>query len=162
MTVDARRPSTLPAVLGRDGGIDLAGVSQQSHGWRTNAQTPRPPDFESKFALGDYSGALVAAEFQLGVVPDDAEARRVAQQSRLRLEERYEAFLGPADAIFDRAVPPAEVRWLGVDSEAASVLSTVDGQTTLEETLELCERPRLDALRALAELLRTGAIRRVA
>jgi hypothetical protein len=114
------------------------------------------------FALGDYAGALRAAELQLGLDATDQSARDYAAESRRRLEERYTTRVGSLDYVFNVAVPAAKVRWLGLDPQAAFLLSFVDGQTTVHEVLALCPMARLEALRVFTELLDAKAVIRVA
>ncbi|MCZ6807769.1 MAG: hypothetical protein O7F08_12500 [Deltaproteobacteria bacterium] len=115
-----------------------------------------------RFALGDYAAALSAAELQLGREPEDEEARRYAESSRERLEVRYATRIGSLDYIFNVSVPAAKIKWLGLDHQAAFLLSLVDGQTTVGEVLDLCQMGRLEALRVFTELLDAKAIERVA
>jgi hypothetical protein len=119
-------------------------------------------EIADRFALGDYVAALTAAELQLGVNPGDEGARQYAETSRQRLEARYTTRIGSLDYIFNLAVPVAKVKWLGLDPQAAFLLSLVDGQTTVVEVLEACQMKRLEALRVFTELLDAKAIIRVA
>jgi len=114
------------------------------------------------FALGDYARSLSAAELLLGLDPEDENARQYAENSRARLETRYVSRIGSLDHIFNLAVPTAKVKWLGLDPQAAFLLSLVDGQTTVAEALEICQMGRLEALRVFTELLDAKAIVRVA
>ena len=134
---------------------------------------PEPPGNETlpddihreiadRFALGDYAGALSVAELQLGIDPADESARQYAENSRQRLETRYTTRIGSLDYIFNLGVPAAKVKWLGLDPQAAFLLSLVDGQTTVAEVLEACRMKRLEALRVFTELLDAKAIVRVA
>jgi hypothetical protein len=130
------------------------------------ADEPSPNDIHREiadhFALGDYAAALYAAELQLGLDPDDQSARQYADTSRARLETRYTTRIGSLEYVFNLAVPTAKVKWLGLDPQAAFLLSLVDGQTTVAEVLELCQMGRLEALRVFTELLEAKAILRVA
>ena len=119
-------------------------------------------EIADRFALGDYAAALSAAELALGLDPNDESARHYAETSRERLEVRYTTRIGSLDYIFNLAVPPAKVKWLGLDPQAAFLLSLVDGQTTVAEVVELCQMGRLEALRVFTELLEARAIIRVA
>ena len=119
-------------------------------------------EIADRFALGDYAAALSVAELQLGREPDDDEVRRYAESSRERLEVRYATRIGSLDYVFNVSVPAAKVKWLGLDPQAAFLLSLVDGQTTVDEVLDLCEMGRLEALRVFTELLDAKAIERVA
>lgn len=128
---------------------------------------PEVPDdihqeIADRFALGDYAAALSAAELQLGLDPGDASARRYAETSRRRLEARYTTRIGSLDYIFNLAVPEAKVKWLGLDPQAAFLLSLVDGQTSVAEVLQACSMEHLEALRVFTELLEAKAIIRVA
>ncbi len=119
-------------------------------------------EIADRFALGDYAAALSAAELQLGVDPNDDSARQYAETSRERLEARYTTRIGSLEYIFNLAVPAAKVKWLGLDPQAAFLLSLVDGQTSVAEVLDLCQMGRLEALRVFTELLEAKAITRVA
>ena len=114
------------------------------------------------FALGDYARSLSAAELQLGLNPDDESAQQYAANSRARLETRYTTRIGSLDYVFNLAVPVSKVKWLGLDPQAAFLLSLVDGQTTVAEVLDICQMSRLQALRVFTELLDAKAISRVA
>ncbi|NND28945.1 MAG: hypothetical protein HKN97_10175 [Myxococcales bacterium] len=114
------------------------------------------------FALGDYARSLSAAELLLGLDPEDENAKQYAVNSRARLETRYINRIGSLDYVFNLAVPAAKVKWLGLDPQAAFLLSLVDGQTTVADVLEICDIGRLEALRVFTELLDAKAIARVA
>lgn len=129
--------------------------------------TPQsPPDLAAemndRFALGDFTGALRAAELLLGQHPEDLEASHVAATSRERLVHFHLARLGGLGAVLDLKVAGAEVRWLGLDHRAGYLLSCVDGSTTIEELVDLSGMPKHEALRLLAELLEGGAVGRIA
>jgi hypothetical protein len=112
-----------------------------------------------RYALGDYTAALRAAELILGRQADHAEAQRVSEACRDRLVQLHGSRLGSLERIPVQAVEGAEVRWLGLDHRAAYLLSRVDGAHTLEEILDVSAMPRLEALKTLVELLDMGAIR---
>jgi hypothetical protein len=144
-------PRALPAEQG--GAIDLVDRS-------------RPPTHEmdlakemsDRYALGDFTGALRAAQLLLGREPDHRGARRYADNSVERLAQIYGSRLGSLDRVPRVIVPEQEVRWLGIDYKAGFLLSRVDGHHTLEEIIDVSGMPRLEALRMLAELLEAGAI----
>lgn len=117
-------------------------------------------DMHDRFALGDFSGALRAAELLLGQHPDDRDAHEVATASREQLEQFYLARLGGLAAIFAPGIEGADVRWLGLDHRAGFLLSRIDGATSIEELVDLSGMPRHEALRMLQELLASGAIKR--
>ncbi|MFO0714737.1 MAG: hypothetical protein U0353_33160 [Sandaracinus sp.] len=133
---------------------------------RSRPLSVSPPDLAAemndRFALGDFTGALRAAELLLGQAPDDGEARQVAATSRDRLVQFHLARLGGLSAVLDLKVQGAEVRWLGLDHRAGFLLSCVDGSTTIEEIVDVSGMPKHEALRLLAELLEGGAVTRIA
>ncbi len=153
--VDRDRRSLLPPAMAADAVV----VAQEP-------SEPSPDDIHREitdhFALGDYAAALHAAELQLGLDPDDESARQYADTSRARLETRYTTRIGSLEYVFNLAVPAAKVKWLGLDPQAAFLLSLVDGQTTVAEVLDLCQMRKLEALRVFTELLEAKAILRVA
>jgi hypothetical protein len=133
---------------------------------RSRPTPASPPDLAAemndRFALGDFTGALRAAELLLGQQPNDVEAAQVAKTSRDRLVHFHLARLGGLVAVLDLKVAGAEVRWLGLDHRAGFLLSLVDGTTTVEEIVDMSGMPKHEALRLLAELLDGGAVTRIA
>lgn len=119
-------------------------------------------EIADRFALGDYAGALSAAELQLGREPDDEVVQRYAGESRELLAVRYATRIGSLEYVFNVSVPASKIKWLGLDPQAAFLLSLVDGQTTVSEVLDLCNMGKLEALRVFTELLDAKAIVRVA
>lgn len=115
-------------------------------------------DMAERYALGDFTGALRAAELLLGISPGHTEASRYAQSSRERLEQLFSSRLGPLTRVPRVAVPEHEIRWLGLDHRAGFLLSRVDGHHTIEEVLDISGMPRLEALKTLSELVGAGAV----
>ena len=106
-----------------------------------------------RYALGDFSGALLLAEQLLNDNPDDREARRYARSCKDVLEKMYTAKLSPLHRIVAPLMSPTEARWLSLDSRAGFVLSLIDGQASVEDVMDMTAMPRLDALKILYELL---------
>lgn len=121
---------------------------------------PRTPhqDLHDRYAVGDFTGALVIAESILEQDPDDLDAARCAQSCRDVLAQMYSSRLGALDAPLRVAVPPDQIRWLSLDHRAGFLLSLIDGRSTIEEVLDICGMPRLDALRLLYMLLEEQVI----
>ncbi|GAB4214503.1 MAG: hypothetical protein OHK0013_39240 [Sandaracinaceae bacterium] len=128
---------------------------------RPSSEPDLAADMADRFALGDFTGALRAAELILGQDPTDAEAALVADRARERLVHLHLARLGGLGAVLSPKVAGAEVRWLGLDHRAGFLLSLVDGATSVEEILDLSGMARHEALRLLAELLDGGAVERL-
>ena len=116
-------------------------------------------EMAERYALGDFTGALRAAELVLGQRPDDPAAQRYAKSSRERLEQLYSSRLGRLDRVPEVVLPDRNIRWLGLDHRAAFLLSRIDGMHSVEEVLDVSGMPRLEALKTLCELLELKAIR---
>lgn len=111
-----------------------------------------------RFALGDFSGALSAAELVLGKDPQHAEARRCASSCRDRLSDMHLSRLGGPNKLPQIAVAGSEIRWLGLDHRAGFLLSHVDGKSTIDELVDLSGMARHEALKVLVELVDAGAL----
>jgi hypothetical protein len=110
-------------------------------------------DMKDRYAMGDFSGALLLAEGILEANPEDLEAPRYAQSCRDVLTQMYSARLGSPDQIVEVAVPNDQVRWLTLDHRAGFLLSLIDGGSTLDQILDMSGMTRLDALRIMYQLL---------
>ncbi len=152
------RPATSPPpLLGsheEGGALDL--VERRS---RSLAAGDLGEEMSDRYALGDYTAALRAAELILGRDPENDAAAVIATDCRERLTMHYRSRLGSLSATPTVAVDGAEVRWLGLDHRAGFLLSRVDGQHTLAEIVDVSGMPPLEALKTLVELLEMGAIR---
>lgn len=152
------------------------------------SQRSRPPstpgldlasEMADRYALGDYTGALRVAELVLGQSPGDARAQKCAESSRERLIQLYSARLaaimappspggavgaagGGLDTLGARVprvqVPEHEIRWLGLDHRQGFLLSRLDGESSIEDLVDLSGMTRLEVLRTLVELVEVGAI----
>jgi len=157
---------------GRARGTDApstARVGRRSPRGRTGIELaiePAPPpaarsphqELHDRYAVGDFTGALVVADAILEQEPDDLEAARFAQSCRDVLTQMYTARVGALDASVRVVIPPDQIRWLSLDHRAGFLLSLVDGASTVEEILDICGMPRLDALRLLFMLLEERVI----
>jgi hypothetical protein len=118
-------------------------------------------EMTERFALGDYSGALRAAQLMLGKIPDHALGQHYARESQAKLEEMYTSRLSAQGGIFRVAIPTADIAWLGLDPQVSGLLASIDGKTHYEALLAHCGMPRLWALRTLVELVDARVIRLV-
>jgi hypothetical protein len=119
---------------------------------------PAYAEMKDRYAMGDFTGALVIAESVLEVEPSDAEAQRYAESCRKVLTQMYAARLGALDRVVSVAVPADQIRWLSLDHRAGFLLSLVDGISTLEEILDISGMSRLEALRIMYALLEQRVI----
>jgi len=115
-------------------------------------------EMQERFALGDYSGALVMAESMLDENPTHVEAREYAESCRSVLQQMYTARIGPLDRVPVVEVAPDQLRWLSIDHRTGFILSLVDGVSSLEMILDVSGMPPLDALRMLFELVQQRII----
>lgn len=113
----------------------------------------RVSDMKDRYAMGDFSGALLIAESILAHAPDEPEASRYARSCRDVLMQMYSARLGALDKVVTVSVPSDQIRWLTLDHRAGFLLSLIDGGSTVEQILDISGMPRLDALRIMYQLL---------
>lgn len=116
-------------------------------------------DLEQCYAVGDYSRALQIAEQLLARSPDDLSARRHAQNCRDILTQMFAARIGPLDQVVSVVVSPQEIQWLSLDHRAGFLLSLVDGQSTVDEILDISGMTRLDALKIIHDLTEQHVVR---
>lgn len=148
------RPQPVSSPLaGKGSALDLADRARPSQ------QLDLVGEMEELYALDDLTGALRFAELILGREPQHAQAQRCADNCRSRLLALYASKIGSQQAVPVPLLSDAELRWLGLDHRAGFLLSRVDGEATVEEVLDICGMPRLEALKTLVSLLERGAIR---
>lgn len=116
-------------------------------------------DMQERFELGDFSGALRSAELVLGKKPDHRRAKEFADACREKLVALHLARLGGGKRAIERAAAPGDERWLGIDHRAGFMLSQIEGNTSIEELVDISGLPRHDALKLLVELVGAGAVR---
>ena len=115
-------------------------------------------DMQDRYAVGDFTGALVVAESILDSDPDNEDAKRYAQSCREVLTQMYAARLGPMDQVPSVVVPADQITWLSLDHRAGFLLSLVDGVSNIEEILDVSGMSRLDALRIMYTLAQQNVI----
>jgi hypothetical protein len=118
-------------------------------------------EMTERFSLGDFSGALRAAELLLGQQPGHELAQHYARESRAKLEDMYTSRLQAQGQVLQVVVPASEIAWLGLDPHVTALLGQMDGKSDYEAVLAHSSMPRLAALRALVELLEARVIRLV-
>lgn len=115
-------------------------------------------EVRGRFALGDYSGALVMAESILDSHPDHPEAKDYAEKCRKALADLYVSRLGGMDRIPHVAMPMEELQWLSLDHRAGFLLSLMDGMSSIEDILDMSGMSNLEALRTMFELMQQDVI----
>ena len=115
-------------------------------------------EMRERFALDDFTAALSIAELLVGQDARDEDALGVASECRRRLVQLYTSRLGSLTTVPVLAVPPGEIRWLGLDHRSGFLLSRIDGVHSIEELCDVAGMERLEVLKTLAELRDVGAI----
>jgi hypothetical protein len=115
-------------------------------------------DARDRYAMGDFSGALVVVETLLEAEPGHGEAQKIAGSCRDVLLQMYSARLGPLSQVASVAIPADQIRWLSLDHRAGFLLSLVDGVSSIEEILDVSGMRHLDALRIMCTLLEQRVI----
>jgi hypothetical protein len=118
-------------------------------------------EMADRFALGDFSGALRVAHLLLGQNPEDELAAHYAQVACQKLEGLYCSRLLASGRVPEKSASESELRWLGLDPQVGALLSRIDGSTDVDEVIRLSGMPRLDALRALIQLVEAQVVRLV-
>lgn len=118
-----------------------------------------PKEMQECYAVGDFSRALSIAEEILARSPDDTLARRCAQNCRDVLTQMFAARIGPLDQVISVVISPEEIQWLALDHRAGFLLSLVDGQSTVDEILDISGMTRLDALKIIFDLTERQVVR---
>lgn len=156
-------PARTPAPEAGDGTEDGGALS-------LIGRSPVPPapaadllgEIADRFALGDYTGALRAAELVLGQDPGHDLAQHYAGQSREKLEFMYSSrAFADGNKVVQLALPEQELRWLGLEPQFSTLLARVDGKSDAEAVISASGLPRLEALRGLVALLDGKVIRLV-
>ena len=139
--------------------VTESGAEDQDQSARTTSPgDPLLIEVRDRYAMGDYSGALIIAEGILANDPQNAQARRYADNCRQVLEQMYCAKLGPLNQRPEVGVSADQLRWLSLDHRAGFLLSLIDGSSTVEELLDISGMPRFEALRTLCDLLEQNVI----
>jgi hypothetical protein len=110
------------------------------------------------FVGGDYDGALTLAEGILAAEPGHAEAQRYADSCRDMLRQMYLSRVGGGEQVPRVVMSPEQLRWLTLDHRTGFLLSCVDGQSSIDEILDVCGMPGLDAVRMLFDLFQKGVV----
>ena len=143
---------------GRDPRDPVLELELELEGLPSRTQTSEPEDpalteMKDRYAMGDFTGALVIADGILEANPDDLDAPRYAQSCRDVLIQMYSARLGALDQVVRMVLPSDQIRWLTLDHRAGFLLSLIDGGSTVDQILDISGMPRLDALRIMYQLL---------
>lgn len=164
-------PESLPgnpdSGLGALGFVDAIARATSIPPERTSLTESEPPvhdrlsvaSLTELYALSDFSGALELAERRLEANPNDIEAQRYVQDCRRVLVKMQLSRLGSLQQVVELAVDSNELQWLTIDHRAGFLISLIDGLSTLEDLLDICGMPRLQALQIFADLAEQKVVR---
>jgi hypothetical protein len=131
------------------------------------AQKPRPPplpartpaqQIKAKIEANDYAGALSLAERELLATPESAELLRYAEACRGMLARAYLSHLGKRSDVPRIVMGGAQLRATQLDRWAAFVMSRVDGESSIDDIVDISGMVELDTLRILYELVQQGVV----
>ncbi|MCC6524792.1 MAG: hypothetical protein IT373_19195 [Polyangiaceae bacterium] len=123
------------------------------------SKVPTHEEIDSRLALDDHSGALELARRRLDDEPDDARAAGVVARSTAVLTQMYLGRLGGARRRVRLAMPRERLLWNSMDHRAGFLVSIAEEPTTIEELLEICGMPALEALAVLVDLVDRNVLR---
>lgn len=120
-----------------------------------SARPNLPPgrEMNDRFAMGDFSGALEKARLILAADPLDREARAMASRCEEVLLDMYSSRIAGMHRTVRTVMGADQMRWLSLDHRAGFLLSLVDGHSSVDDLLDLCGMPRLEALRLICSLV---------
>lgn len=151
---------------GRMSDLDLARVRAEILGEEESpaveGPTPAaaPPwlsEIRAHLGRGELTQALTLAESALARDASCALTLALAEECRALLAERYQGHLGQG-WYAPRLLAPLAPHGEGIDPWFAFVASRIDGQSSIDELVDLVGLSRLDTLRVLYELRQRGHI----
>jgi hypothetical protein len=110
-------------------------------------------DMNDRFAMGDFSGALEKARYILTLDPLDREARIMAAKCEEVLLDMYSSRIAGMQRTVRTVMGSDQMRWLSLDHRAGFLLSLIDGHSSVDDLLDVCGMPRLEALRLICILV---------
>ena len=137
------------------GGLAPRSGPADFHPERTSTHPASSParDMNDRFAMGDFSGALEKARYILSIDPTDREARTMAAKCEDVLLDMYSSRIAGMQRTVRTVMGSDQMRWLSLDHRAGFLLSLVDGHSSVDDLLDLCGMPRLEALRLICSLV---------
>ena len=108
---------------------------------------------------GDLERAVAAVELALLEDPNSALAQKLIHRNRETIMTVFQAYLGDLDRTPQLARPLHELASAPISPRAAFLLSRIDGLLTIDEILDVCGMPRLEAYRYLCQLFLRGILR---
>ena len=108
---------------------------------------------------GDLERAVAAVDLALSEDPNSALAQKLIHRNRETMMTVFQAYLGDLQRTPQLARPLHELASAPISPRAAFLLSRIDGLLSLDEILDVCGMPRLEAYRHLCQLFLRGILR---
>ena len=108
---------------------------------------------------GDLERAVAAVDLALSEDPNSALAQKLIHRNRDTIMSVFQAYLGNLDRTPQLARPLQELAHAPISPRAAFLLSRIDGLLTIDEILDVCGMPRLEAYRYLCQLFLRNVLR---
>lgn len=124
----------------------------RSAGEGTDSAVPSLSEIDDRLALDDFSGALELALERQRKGADDDKTTRVIRRCERVLREMYVGKLGGSSRRLKVVMAPDKMRWLALDHRAGFLVSRIVVPTTVEDLLDICGMPPLEALEVLCDL----------
>lgn len=136
------------------GGLSTRGTSGEPRSDHLSVNPGAPTrEMNDRFAMGDFSGALEKARYILTLDPLDREARIMAGKCEDVLLDMYSSRIAGMQRTVRTVMGSDQLRWLSLDHRAGFLLSLIDGTSSVDDLLDLCGMPRLEALRLICSLV---------
>jgi hypothetical protein len=110
------------------------------------------------FAQGEHSRSLAICEQLVESFGEHDEMEDLIEQNREILETVYLRKLGDLSAVPQVVISGSQLQAADIDHRMAFLLTRMDGDTSIEEVLDISGMNRLDASRLLLDALEKGLI----
>jgi hypothetical protein len=107
----------------------------------------------------DLERAVAAVDLALSEDPSSALAQKLIHRNRETIMSVFQAYLGDLQRTPQLARPLHELASAPISPRAAFLLSRIDGLLSIDEILDVCGMPRLEAYRYLCQLFLRGILR---
>ena len=108
---------------------------------------------------GEYDKAVTAADLALSEDPNSALAQKLVHRNREAIQGTFQNFLGDLQRQPQLARPLHELSTAPISPRAAFLLSRIDGSLSIDEILDVCGMPRVEAYRHLCQLFLRNILR---
>lgn len=112
-----------------------------------------------QWTASDMERAVAAVDLALSEDPSSALAQKLIHRNRETIMGVFQAYLGDLQRTPQLARPLHELASAPISPRAAFLLSRIDGLLSIDEILDVCGMPRLEAYRYLCQLFLRGILR---